>query len=252
METRHVVTGLYTYIEFGAVVTALLPVMALSSRLHRGDPTQRQPGRWLRRLGRAAGALTPLWKFVIEGKAPADVRERAYVVVANHESTADPFLLSWLPWDMRWVCKEELFKKPFTGWAIRWGGDIPLRRGDRDSVRAMLDECKRSLDAGISIMMFPEGTRSKDGELLPFKEGAFDLAIRAGVPILPVAIAGTHQMRPKGSRWFGRARACAKVLEPIQTKGLTKDDVPELAARSRAAIAEALRELRPRYDGKLD
>ena len=226
--------------------------MAVSSRIHRGDPTQRQPGRWMRRLGRAASALTPLWKFVIEGKAPADILEKPYVVVANHESTADPFLLSWLPWDMRWVAKEELFKKPFTGWAMGWGGDIPLRRGDGESVRAMLDECKRSLDAGIPIMMFPEGTRSKDGALMPFKEGAFDLAIRAGVPVLPIAIAGTRQMRPKGSKWFGRARACAKVLEPIQTKGLAKDDVSDLAKRSHAVISEALAELRPRYDAKLD
>jgi len=240
-------TGLYTYAEFGIVLTAFLPFLALSSRLHRGDPTQREPGRWMRRLGRTAGRLTPLWRFAIEGERPPDIDHRAYVVVANHESQADPFLLSWLPWDMRWVAKEELFKPPFVGWAMRWGGDIPLRRGKGDSVRAMMEECERALAGGISVMMFPEGTRSKDGDLLPFKDGAFHLAIRAGVPVLPVAIAGTRAMRPKHSRWFGKAHACAKVLAPIPTVGLGEGGVAELRDRARDAIAGALPDLRVRF-----
>ncbi len=212
-------TGLYTYVEFGVCVAAFLPVMAVSSVIHRGDPTQRIPGRWMRRLGRTAGFLTPLWRFSIEGEPPGDILRRAYVVVANHESQADPFLLSWLPWDMRWVAKEELFRTPLTGWAMHLGGDIQLRRGEGDSVRAMMRACEDALAGGIPVMMFPEGTRSKDGELLPFKDGAFDLAIRAGVPVLPIAIAGTRQMRPKHSRWFGKAHAGARILAPIPTDG---------------------------------
>ena len=245
-------SGLYTYVEFGLTVAAFLPVMAISSALHRGDPTQRAPGRWMRRLGRTTGWLTPLWKFAIEGEPPADIGHRPYVVVANHESTADPFLLSWLPWDMRWVGKEELFKPPLTGWAMRFGGDIPIRRGEGESVRAMMRECERAIAAGISIMMFPEGTRSADGELLPFKDGAFQLAIRTGVPVLPIAIAGTRQMRPKHSRWFGRAHACAKVLAPLPSAGLVETDVPDLRDRCRAAIAEALPDLRGRYGALCD
>jgi 1-acyl-sn-glycerol-3-phosphate acyltransferase len=132
---KHAAAGLYTYAEFGLVLTSFIPVMAVSSILHRGDPTQRIPGRWMRRLGRTASRLTPLWKFEIEGERPADIDHRAYVVVANHESQADPFLLSFLPWDMRWVAKEELFRQPVTGWAMRFGGDIPLRRGEGESVR---------------------------------------------------------------------------------------------------------------------
>lgn len=244
---KNVVTGLYSYAEFGLCVAAFLPVMAVSSMRHRNDPTQRAPGRWMRRLGRTAGRLTPLWRFAIEGDPPADISRAAYVVVANHESQADPFLLSWLPFDMRWVAKEELFEPPVTGWAMRFGGDIPLRRGDGESVREMMSECERALAGGISVMMFPEGTRSKDGQLLPFKDGAFGLAIRAGVPVLPVAIAGTRQMRPKHSKWFGKAHACAKILPPIPTRGLSNDDVVGLRERSRDAIAAALPELRDRY-----
>jgi 1-acyl-sn-glycerol-3-phosphate acyltransferase len=247
MNRTSVLAGLYTYAEFGLCVAGFLPVMALSSLRHRNDPTQRLPGRWMRRLGRTTSRLTPLWNFDVEGQAPSDIGSSAYVVVANHESQADPFLLSWLPFDMRWVAKEELFKPPLTGWAMRFGGDIPLRRGKGDSVRAMMDECERALRGGISVMMFPEGTRSKDGELLPFKDGAFALAIRAGVPVLPVALAGTREMRPKHSKWFGKAHAGARILDPIPTTGLDESNVAELRDRAREAIRAVLPDLRTRY-----
>jgi len=243
----HAIAGVYSYAEFGACVAAFLPIMALSSIRHRGDPTQRMPGRWMRRLGRTTGALTPLWKFTIEGEAPRDIDHRGYVVIANHESVADPFLLSWLPWDMRWIAKEELFKPPLTGWAMRLSGDIPLRRGEGESVRAMLAECERALAGGISVMMFPEGTRSADGTLGAFKDGAFALALRAHAPVLPVAIVGTREMRPKGSKWFGKAHACAKVLAPVSTDAMTEADLPALRERCREAIAATLPDLRERY-----
>jgi 1-acyl-sn-glycerol-3-phosphate acyltransferase len=243
------VIGLWAYAEFGALLIAFLPIMAISKWRHRGDPTQRIPGRWIRRLGRVASRLSMLWKFEIEGERPPDIDTKAYVVVANHESQADPFLLSFLPWDMRWVAKESLFKQPLSGWAMRLSGDIPLRRGEGDSVRTCLQECEHAIHGGISIMMFPEGTRSPGGELLPFKDGAFDLAIRTGVPILPIALAGTRAMRPKHSRWFGKAHACAKILAPIATIGMTAADIGSLRARARAAIESALPDLRARYAG---
>lgn len=238
---------MWAYVEFGAVIGAFLPIMAVSSLRHRGDPTQRAPGQWLRRIGRTATRLSALWKFDIEGERPADIDTSAYVVVANHESQADPFLLSFLPWDMRWVAKESLFKQPLSGWAMRFGGDIPLRRGEGDSVRACLAECERAIRGGISVMMFPEGTRSAGGALLPFKDGAFDLAIRTGVPVLPIALAGTRAMRPKHSRWFGKAHAAARILAPIPTAGMTEADIPALRDQTRAAIAAALPDLRSRY-----
>lgn len=237
--------GIWAYVEFGAVLAAALPFMGVAALRHRGDPTQRVPGQWMRRVGRTAARISMLWTMDVEGDPPPDIDHKAYVVIANHESQADPFLLSFLPWDMRWVAKESLFKQPLSGWALRLGGDIPLRRGEGESVRACLDECERALAGGISVMMFPEGTRSQDSELLPLKDGAFDLAIRAGVPILPVAIAGTRGMRPKHSRWFGKAHACAKILAPIPSTGKT---IPELREASRTALLAVLPELRSRYD----
>lgn len=241
---KHAILGLYTYAQFAACLAAFLPVMAASSLRHRDDPTQRNPGRWMRRLGRTTSRLQPLWTFDIEGSAPEGIDKRGFVVVANHESTADPFLLSWLPFDMRWVAKAELFKPPVVGWAMKWGGDIPLRRGEGESVRAMMDECERALAGGISVMMFPEGTRSSDGNLLPFKDGAFALAIRAQVPVLPIALAGTKEMRPKHSKWFGKAHARARILAPIETRGLGLSDVARLRDQARSTIQAALPSLR--------
>lgn len=236
----NVALGLYTYSEFFACAVAFLPAMGVARLRAARDPTRRLAGRWMRRFGKTTSALTPVWRFSVHGEPPPDIDRRAYVVVSNHESTADPFLLSWLPWDMRWVAKEELFRLPLIGWLMRLGGDIPLRRGDRASVERMLAECKTTLAHGCSVMMFPEGTRSPDGRLLPFKDGAFRLAIEAGVPVLPVAIAGTRGCRPKGSLWFGHARARARVLAPIATEGLTLADVAALRERARESIAQAL------------
>lgn len=244
---RTAALGLYTYAEFGVCAAAFLPLMGVAARLHRDDPTQRVPGQWMRRFGRTTSRLTPLWRFSVEGEPPADILRRAYVVVCNHESQADPFLLSFLPFDMRWIAKEELYKLPVIGKMMQFGGDIPLRRGDGDSVRDMMREARRTLDGGMPVMIFPEGTRSKDGRLLPFKDGAFRLAIEAGVPILPLALAGTRNCRPKGSKWFGEAEAVVKILQPIETTGASVDDIRE---RARSRIAAEVTELRRRlgYD----
>lgn len=237
---RRVAVGVYTYLEFAACVAAWVPILEVVHALHRHDPVPRSTGRWLRRFGRTAVRLSPLWKFSVAGEAPPDVTRRAYVVVANHASNADPFLLSFLPWDMRWIAKEEMFRIPVIGTIMRLSGDIALRRGQRESVREMMAECRRTLDAGLSVMFFPEGTRSRDGKLLPFKDGAFDLAIEAQVPILPIAIEGTRACMPKGSRWPGEARASARVLEPISTAGLGPSDVPRVRDAARERIAAAL------------
>lgn len=243
---RRVALGLFCYLQFVLLAVVFLFPLSLVTLFARRDPGRRLRGRWMRRFGRAVDALNPLWRFRVEGAKPAGIESRPFVVVSNHQSSADPFLLSLLPWDMRWVAKVELFKKPLVGWLLHLGGDIPLHRGERASVEAMMAQCRATLAAGVSVMFFPEGTRSPDGHLQAFKDGAFQLAIETGTPVLPVVVHGTRACRPKGNLWFGEASAVAKVLEPVSTAGLTLDDVPQLKARVREQIAAALAELEAR------
>lgn len=252
---RRALFGLFTYFEFFVLAFAFLVPLAVAALISKRGADRRLRGRWMRRFGRVTSALTPLWRFSVEGSRPADIDAKGYVVVCNHQSTADPFLLSWLPWDMRWVAKEELFRTPPVGWLMRLSGDIPLRRGDGESVAKMMAQCRATLAAGMSVMLFPEGTRSPDGKLLPFKDGAFRLAIETGRPILPLALHGTRSCRPKGSLWFGDADAVVRALEPIPTAGLTLEDLPWLKEQVRERISVAADALaartRPRASQRL-
>jgi 1-acyl-sn-glycerol-3-phosphate acyltransferase len=201
------------------------------------DPGRYTVGRWFRRAAMVAVALNPLWKFRTSGVRITDPR-RPYVAVSNHESYADIFLLSHLPWEMKWLSKEEVFRIPFMGWMMRMAGDIGVRRGERLSRAQALEQVRDRLDKKVSVMIFPEGTRSPTREMLPFREGAFRAAIDAGVPILPIVVAGTRHAMAKGSLVFNRARAEARVLPPVETAGMTAADVPALRDRVRSIIEE--------------
>jgi 1-acyl-sn-glycerol-3-phosphate acyltransferase len=202
------------------------------------DPGRYTVGRWFRRAAVVLVALNPLWKFRTTGERIRDPR-RPYVAVANHESFADIFLISHLPWEMKWLSKEAIFKIPLMGWMMRMAGDIAVRRGEARSRAGAIEECRDRLSKGVSVMIMPEGTRSATGELQPFRDGAFRLAVEMGCPILPIAVAGTRNAIPKGSWMVNRARAVAHVLPPIETAGLTLADVPALRERVRDMIGEA-------------
>jgi 1-acyl-sn-glycerol-3-phosphate acyltransferase len=207
------------------------------------DPGRYVAGRFFRLMGVAAVKINPLWRFRTEGRMVADPR-RPYVAVSNHISYADIFLISHLPWEMKWLAKDTIFKIPVMGWIMRMAGDIPLVRGNRDSALNALAGCRDRLAKKVSVMIFPEGTRSRTGALQSFKDGAFRIAVDAGVPILPIAVAGTRDAMEKGTFRFRRARAVCRVLDPVETTGLTPDDVPALRERVRAIIGEAVESLR--------
>ena len=202
------------------------------------DPGRYAAGWTFRKIAVVQVALTRWWRFRTGGVRVADPR-RPYVAVANHESYADIFLLSHLPFEMKWLSKDTIFRIPVMGWMMRMAGDVQLRRGDRTSASDALAACCDRLAKRVSVMIFPEGTRSRGGELLPFKDGAFRLAVDTGVPILPIAIAGTRHAMAKGSFRFQRAEARCEVLEPVPTAGLTSSDVPALRDRVRTLIADA-------------
>jgi 1-acyl-sn-glycerol-3-phosphate acyltransferase len=199
-------------------------------------------GRAFRHLAVAQVTLNPLWHFETDGRGPRDPR-RPYVAVSNHESYADIFLISHFPWEMKWLSKDAVFRIPVMGWLMRMAGDIPIKRGNRDSVMTALAECRKRLQNRVSVMIFPEGTRAPTSEMLPFKDGAFRLAVDTGSPILPIAVAGTRHCMAKHSFRFRRARAKARVLDPIPVDGLTTADIPALRERTRQVIDSARKEL---------
>jgi 1-acyl-sn-glycerol-3-phosphate acyltransferase len=202
------------------------------------DRSRYAAGRTFRIVGCSTVWLNPLWNFSTDGLRIRDPR-RPYVAVSNHESYADIFLISHLPWEMKWLGKEQLFKIPFLGWMMWLAGDIPVKRGARESIVTAMRGCQSKLKQRLSVMIFPEGTRSPDGALLPFKDGAFRLAIENSVPILPIVLAGTRRAMAKHTFQFQKTRAICRVLEPIETAGLTLADLPSLKQRTRDAIAAA-------------
>ena len=186
--------------------------------------------------------LNPLWRFRCVGPMPPDPR-RPYVVVSNHESFVDILLISHLPWEMKWLSKAELFRVPVLGWLMWLAGDIPIKRGFGPSAIEAIARCRAALANRVSVMIFPEGTRSPTADLLPFKDGAFRLAIDAGVPILPLVVHGTRTALRKHDWRLGRSTAVVRVLPPVQTSGLTVDDLPALKQRIRQMILDARAEL---------
>ena len=224
---------------FAMVIVALTPVVQaiLLAITLPFDRNRRIVGRFSRLAGASITRCYPPWRLRVEGKWPG---RGPYVVVANHQSLLDILFLSKLPREMKWVAKESLFKVPWLGLVFKMSGDIPVRRGDSESGGAALAKARRYLDRGMNVMIFPEGTRSAKATLLPFKSGAFRLALEAGVPVLPVAVSGTAQGMPKGNPWVRPCRAYARILEPVPTAGLTTNDVAKLRDEVRARIAAAL------------
>ncbi|MBK9262468.1 MAG: 1-acyl-sn-glycerol-3-phosphate acyltransferase [Polyangiaceae bacterium] len=207
------------------------------------DRVRKIVGRFFRICGTMLIRFNPLWSAKISGwKRPRG--SGPFIVVANHQSIADIPAISYLPWEMKWVSKESNFKVPGLGWMMSMAGDVRLRRGEKESAKSAMGRCKWYLDRGMSVMLFPEGTRSSDGEIMPFKDGAFRLAIETGYPILPVAVAGTRHAIPKNSWVFGvKCQARIEVLEPIETKGLEMSDLDALKERTRNQICAAFERL---------
>jgi len=150
---------------------------------------------------------------------------------------------------MKFLAKAILFRIPFVGWGIKIAGDIPLVRGSTRSVKAAMMRSRFYVERGMPVLIFPEGTRSTTGELLPFKDGAFRLAIETQAHIVPIAVGGTVGALRKGDWKPGMARGTSLVGSPIPTDGMTLADSMVLKETTRKAISELRAELRKRgYD----
>jgi 1-acyl-sn-glycerol-3-phosphate acyltransferase len=165
----------------------------------------------------------------------------SYVVISNHQSIYDIFLIyGWLGIDIKWIMKKELAKIPGVGFGSKKVGHIFLDRSNSRVALESLNEAKKKLVNGISVVIFPEGTRSKTGQMSPFKKGAFKLALDLGLPLLPVSISGTKDILPTGSLNILPGKVRMVIHEPIDITRYSEETLRDLIARSMQVIASGL------------
>lgn len=189
-------------------------------------------------------SIVPIWNINIEGREKAVVGT-TYVIISNHQSILDILLLNCLRYRFKWISKIENIKLPVLGWYLRMANYITVDRGNEESKVEMIEKSYQCLKRGISIMIFPEGTRSPDREIGFFKRGAFQLAIQADVPILPVLIDGTGGILPKHGFLFGSGHHIRiKVLDPVLPASFMTNNPEDLAQKISALMKSELEKIR--------
>lgn len=190
---------------------------------------------WANAVTRAAGVT----EFVVEGLERI-YDGRPYLLMSNHESHLDPpSIIRASDRPVVFLTKEELKWIPVFGWSLQQMGHVFIDRKNAERARVSIEKAARQVQEGRCVLVFPEGTRTKNGDLLPFKKGGFVLAVKAGVPIVPMGIAGTREIWPSQSPFVHASGAVALVVgEPIDTSGYTLDTKDELMEIVRVAISD--------------
>ncbi len=218
----------------GTLVLILLPVLTLLASIagllgllvFRVTPRKIQavPGLWGKILLKTGGV-----QVSVKGISNID-EEKPYIFAANHQSQFDIFAMhAAFPHEFRWLAKKELFRIPLFGRAMRRAGYLPVDRSHGRQAMKSLMEAADIIRDGSSVIIFPEGTRSPDGQLQRFKGGSTVIAVKSGVPMVPVAISGTHDILPKGKLLARPGKITISVGQPIETAGYTMKQKHELA-----------------------
>lgn len=188
--------------------------------------------------------VPPMWKRRVEGLEHIE-KDKPYVIVINHQSMIDIMMLYLVPMTFRWVSKREVYRIPFIGRFLLLHGDITIdRKQGSKAMRKVMEKGQMWLGRGVSVSMFPEGTRSKDGEIHRFKAGAFALAKEAGVGILPVVMDGSTTMFKPSMMVNWRNEFVIRVLPPVTAEEVAKADQSELMEQVREKMVDALAEIR--------
>ncbi|MFZ4456327.1 MAG: lysophospholipid acyltransferase family protein [Bacteroidales bacterium] len=168
-------------------------------------------------------------------------KEESYIFVANHQGSFDIFLIyGFLNHNFRWIMKQELRKVPFAGKACELAGQIFIDRTSVSSIKASMDFARRQLVGGLSLMVFPEGSRTSTGKIGKFKKGAFQLAVDLNLPVVPLTIEGPFDIMPIGTNTLRPHKMRLTIHPPITTNKEGVEAIIDLSARSREAIASAL------------
>lgn len=207
------------------------------------------PVIWLfgERAGQISGILwarfnsftAPMWLSVEGGEQIAP--GQSYVIMANHQSGFDIFAVyGWMPVDFRWVMKAELRRVPVLGYYCYKAGHIFIDRSDHNAAVESINSAKERIKEGTSIMFFPEGTRSDNGQLMEFKKGAFIFALETGLPVLPVTISGTRNILPPGTMSLFPGQAKITIHKPVKSAEYTQHNIEKFIQRVRKAINSSL------------
>jgi 1-acyl-sn-glycerol-3-phosphate acyltransferase len=188
--------------------------------------------------------INPWWQIKIENREKLK-NNKTYVIISNHQSMLDILVLFRLFAHFRWVSKTEIFKIPVVGWIMTLNNYIKVKRGDKKSVMKMLEKSKKVVASGISILIFPEGTRSRNGNLQQFKDGAFILAADTRTGILPVLInAVSGNLTTKGIFIINRLAIKVRILDEIPYSSFKNSDISEIKARIHGIMSAELLNIR--------
>ena len=202
-------------------------------------PGQSRKGRVFRWVTKSySRILLPVFGVTVETRGLSRVdRDAPYIFMSNHASHVDSLALAVsIPHPLHWVFKKELSKIPVFGWVLLSLGQIMVDRKNAAQSRSALSGATAALRGNDSVLIYVEGTRSKDGKLQPLKKGGFHIAVQAGLPIVPVRISGSHDIVPSGSLRVRPGHVVVELFDPIPTQGKTEADVPELMERVRAPL----------------
>jgi len=213
-----------------------LPIIAYSALTGTSDVLYRV-GKW------AIGASMRLAGVRVRAEGVENIPAGVCIFAANHVSNLDPpAALIGVPRRISYLAKQEIFKVPIVRTALRLGKIVPVNRGNTEEAIASIDRAVEILRGGISFFVFPEGKRSRDGRMLPFKKGTFIMAIQARVPVVPVSILGSRERMPKGRLSTVPGEIVLRFGPAIDSKGYSIDQRDELLARVQAAVAAGLQQ----------
>ena len=238
---KHACTVVHTLVIYGWIIIATIVLgflaIVVSFFSKNGNSVHRIAQLWGRSILWVGGIGIETSGF------DNDLHDRSYIFMSNHQSNFDiPVLYCALPVQFRWLAKAELFRIPIFGMSMRGAGYISIDRSNRKSAFYSLARAAEAIRNGTSVMIFPEGTRSRDGNLLPYKKGGFVMAVDAGVPIVPVVITGTHAIMPKGRLLIRRRWVRVHIGRPIETSSFSRKTKDDLMVTVRTAMQEMISE----------